>query len=192
MVKGKIKLLKEAVTNIFNCVTIDYPAGTWPGTKYSQIPPKLRGKQEFVEDKCIGCGACSVACSSQAISCDDNDKKRTVSIFLGQCTFCARCEEICPEDALVLTEEFELAYTGQRENEGAYVKEEVDLVVCDNCGAIVAPEPQIKRFKERLMENIDPSVKEVLAEDMEKYARYCPNCRWQLSFDLNIHTKKYY
>ena len=192
MVKGKIKLLKEAVTDIFKCVTIDYPAGTWPGTKYSQIPPKLRGKQEFVEAKCIGCGACSVSCSSQAISLNDKDRKRIVSIFLGKCTFCGRCEEICPEEALTLTQEFELSYTGPRESEGAYVRQEVDLAVCENCGAIIAPEPQIKRFKERLMEKIDPSVKEIIAEDMEKYARYCLNCRRQLSYELNTHTRKFY
>ena len=192
MVKGKIELLKEIITNIFQCVTIDYPAGTWPGTKYSQIPPKLRGKPRFDEEKCIGCGSCSESCSSQAISYEDKDGKRIISIFLGRCLFCGRCEEICPEEAISLTPEFELSYVGPRESEVAYVRHEVDLAVCENCGAPIAPIPQINRCKEKVMEKIAPSVKEAIVEDMKKYAKYCVNCRRRLSYRLDTHTRRLY
>lgn len=192
MVKGKIELLKEIITSIFKCVTIDYPAGTWPGTKYSQIPLKLRGKPRFDEEKCIGCGSCSEICSSQAISYEDKDGKRNISIFLGKCLFCGRCEEICPEEAISLTPEFELSYMGPRESEVAYVRHEVDLAVCKNCGALIAPIPQINRCKEKVMEKIDPSVKEVVVEDMKKYAKYCVNCRRRLSYELDTHPRRRY
>lgn len=192
MVKGKIKLLKEAVSNIFNPVTIDYPAGTWPGNKYSQIPLKLRGKQKFDEEKCIGCGGCMVSCSSHCISLEDKDAKRTISVFLGQCIFCGRCEEVCPEEAITLTPEFELAYTGPRESEGVYVRHKVDLSVCEECGEVIAPTLQISRFKERVTENIDPSIKEIISKDMEKYAKQCINCRRLQSYELATHTRKFY
>ncbi|MFQ6075377.1 MAG: 4Fe-4S dicluster domain-containing protein [Candidatus Bathyarchaeia archaeon] len=192
MVKGKIKLLREAVANIFKCVTIDYPAGTWPGTKYSQIPPKLRGKPKFNEEKCIGCGACSMSCSGVANSYEDKDGWRFVSIFLGQCLFCGRCEEICPEEAIKLTQEFELSYSGPRESEVAYVRHGIELVLCENCGDVIAPAPQIARCREMVMEKIDPSVREIVVTDMEKYSKYCSKCRQILSHKLNTHTRKFY
>lgn len=192
MARGKLKLLKEMITNILRCVTIDYPAGTWPGTKYSQIPLELRGKPKFDEDKCIGCGACSMSCGGVASSYKDEDGKRTISIFLGNCLFCGRCEEICPEEAITLTQEFELSYTGPRENEGAYVRHEVDLALCESCGGVIAPTPQVNRCKRIVVEKINPSIKEIVAKDMEKYTKHCVNCRQLLSYELNTHARKFY
>ena len=39
---------------------------------------------------------------------------RTWSIDYGRCVFCGRCEEVCPTDAIRLTEEFELAVANPR------------------------------------------------------------------------------
>ena len=192
MVKGTIKLLKEAISNIFKCVTIDYPAGVWPGTKYSQIPPKLRGMPKFNEDKCNGCGACSISCPSMAISYKDKDGWRFISIFLGQCLFCGQCQEICPTGAITLTPKFELSYSSPRENEIAYVRHKVKLVLCENCGGVITSTLQIAQLKEKVREKIEPSIKEIVAEDIEKYSKYCFKCRQILSHKLNMHTRKFH
>jgi len=194
MAKGKLKLVREIMTNFSRCVTIGYPAEDKPETRYSQVPQTLRGKPEFDKHKCIGCGACSVRCPSRAIRYTDKNEKRAISIFLGRCLFCGQCEEVCPEDAITLTTEFELSYTNRTENPKDYVKHEVDLATCEICGSVIAPTSQIENCKQVVLDKIEanPLIRKIVAEDMEKYTRYCVGCRQRLSHEMNTHTRKYY
>ena len=187
---GKLSSIREAFRNLFKPVTIEYPAGEWPGRKYSQIPPGLRGRPEFDEERCVGCAACVAQCSSGALSYADEDGVRRVSLFLGQCLFCGRCEEICPEEAVKLTEKFELAYS--QESEGAYVENEVELAECKVCGTPFAPVKHLDRIRERVLENIDPSERESISKDMDVYLHACPNCRRLHSYEWNTHVRKRY
>lgn len=186
---GKVKLLEEVVQNLSRCVTVDYPGGSWPGKKYSFIVPNGRGKHEFDPDKCIGCAACRNVCPNYTISILDKDDKRTVSVFLGRCTFCGRCMFDCPEEAIKLTPQYEFASTSR---EDLCIENTLERNKCKNCGEYLFPEKQLKRARERILENIDERVKKVFEDDTKIYLGYCSDCRKKLSYAKNIHTRKYY
>jgi len=187
--KGKGKLLKEVIGNLADCITIDYPAGTWPGKKYSLIVPGGRGKHEFDEEKCIGCGACRNVCPNYTIDVVDKGEERTVSVFLGRCTFCGGCMYDCPEEAIKLTPQYEFASTSR---EGLYINSTLKREKCEGCGEYLFPEKQLTRVRERILENIDAQVKGVFEEDMETYLKYCPDCRKKISYVKKTHAMKYY
>lgn len=190
--KGKITLLTQALTNIFKPVTIDYPAGKWPGRKYSQIPPALRGKHQIDTEKCTGCGACSQCCSTGAIHITEENQKRIIAIFLGECSFCGECQRICPEQAITLTNQFELAYEAPKENSKAWIKIEKPLALCKNCQTPITTQDQIQKEIQRVLQNIKPENKQKIQQDIQTYIKLCPTCRRKLAYKLNIHTRKYY
>ncbi|HBO38455.1 MAG TPA: hydrogenase, partial [Pasteurellaceae bacterium] len=74
-------------------------------TKYPfkpyEVDPDFRGKPELNSDQCIVCGACTMACPSNALSMrtDPENGVRSWLLFLGRCIFCGRCEEVCPTKA---------------------------------------------------------------------------------------------
>ena len=189
MVRKTVKLAWEALQNMVKPVTVSYPAGRWPGKKYSHLPEVLRGKPEIDTEKCTGCGACSVQCSSGANEVVEEEGLRKIRIFLGMCIMCGRCEDICPEEAIKLTREFELSYAKQTR---PYVENKLELKKCKNCGKYYATAKHLEAIRRRVAENIDPSVKEIVLRDMNVYSSYCPDCRKALSFRLNTHSRKFY
>jgi formate hydrogenlyase subunit 6/NADH:ubiquinone oxidoreductase subunit I len=187
--KGKKELFKELVHNLSECSTIEYPAGTWPGKKFSFIVPNGRGQHEFDQDKCIGCGACRNVCPNYTIDILDKEDERTVSVFLGKCTFCGQCMYDCPEEAIILTPKYEFASTSK---DKLYIENVTKLIKCKKCGEYMFPDKQLDRVKERILENIDEEVKETIKTDLGVYLKYCPECRKKISYDLKTHTMKYY
>jgi hydrogenase-4 component H len=185
---GKMKLLEEVSKNLSKCVTIDYPGGTWPGRKFSHIVPNGRGKHEF-NDKCIGCQACRNVCPNYSISMVDENEKRTVSVFLGRCTFCGRCMFDCPEEAINLTPQYEFASTSR---DKLYIKHIVERGKCKKCGQYMFPEKQLTRARERILAEIDERVRNVFEEDTKIYLEYCPDCRKKIGYVMNTNTRKYY
>lgn len=183
-----LKTLRKTLSALLNPVTITYPAGK-PEEKYSHVPINLRGKPEFDEEKCIGCRACAVQCSTGADTYKDEEGIRSIEIKLSKCIFCGRCQEICPEDAVRLTNEFELASNDKRQ---LTIKLELPLLKCENCGSPITVERQLTRIEERILSQINPKVKSIAKEDLSKYLRLCRNCRRKLSYKLNIHTRKHY
>jgi len=180
----KITALKEVVKALFKCVTTGYPQG--PPT---HIPPGMRGLPQFDEDKCIGCGACFASCPSKTITMANEGDTRRISIPYTRCIFCGRCEEVCPEEGIRLSDKFELA-TGDKEQ--ALVSIEFRVQKCKRCGAPITTPQQLDRIKERILENIDPHVRDVVAQDLAKYMDLCVECRRRLSFELDIHPRKFY
>lgn len=75
-----------------------------------KMPPGIRGKHQYDETKCTGCGMCSRVCPSFAIEMKGlGPKCEGLKINLGACLFCQQCEESCPTGAITLGQEYELA-----------------------------------------------------------------------------------
>lgn len=155
----------------------------------------FRGKPEFHEDDCTGCGACVQVCPSGALSMQDVDKKRILTIRWDICIFCGQCQANCiTEKGIILSQEFDLATTEKREDLNQTI--EKDLVVC-SCGEIIAPYDQIlwvaKRLGPLVFTNASLmlfytryqglSYKEELSKEEKEFLRadririLCPRCR---------------
>ncbi|RKY36935.1 MAG: 4Fe-4S ferredoxin, partial [Candidatus Omnitrophota bacterium] len=88
----KLRELKEAITALIK--------GPYT-TKYPFQPhtpmPKFRGKTQFFDDDCVGCGACSQVCPAHTIEVEDIvDKekktgKRVITLYHENCIFCGNC-----------------------------------------------------------------------------------------------------
>lgn len=182
-------LFRELMKGLRKAFTIGYPSAT--PRLYSQVPEGLRGKHSIDEEKCIGCGACARRCSSGALKLEDAEGVRRLSVDLEECIFCYRCVEVCPEEALFLSTEFELSHTSA-EGQRTRVEWTSELASCANCGALLTAENQLRRIEERVLENIDPSIKGLVEKDLGIYLQYCPKCRRELAYKLSIHPAKYY
>ncbi|MHA1408950.1 MAG: 4Fe-4S dicluster domain-containing protein [Candidatus Odinarchaeia archaeon] len=203
MAKGKIKLLKEAIRSSKDIQTLDYPGGDpsrdykqphfGKGSKYSQVVDELRGAPTYDEDKCCGCGACESVCSAGTIKIEDVGNKRILTIDIGRCVFCARCQQECPEDeAIYLTTNFELAYSGPAASNPHNVRLERDLILCSDCGSVVAPVKQYEIYTDKVLEKLTDEWKEQSKKDIEKAKNLCRDCRRKYSFKFDLHTRKYY
>jgi NADH-quinone oxidoreductase subunit I len=109
-----IELFKPKVTLQYPEVKWDLPEG-YRGLITLPIDPKTG------QDKCIGCMACVKACPTQVIDVrthQGDDKKRVVDGWtarIGQCMFCQLCVEACPTNAIVMSDEYELAVFSREE-----------------------------------------------------------------------------
>lgn len=90
-------------------VTLQYPEvrPVWP--------ERFRGIHEFIPDLCIACNQCARICPTGCISLsgsrDENKKMRidTYDINFEICILCDLCTEVCPTEAVLMTDQFELA-----------------------------------------------------------------------------------
>jgi len=86
-----------------------------------QIRTGFRGQHALVRDpatgdcKCVGCMRCAMACPSRCIRIRSHKDKEPGSrriidcyrIEATRCVYCGYCEEVCPVNAIVLTETYE-------------------------------------------------------------------------------------
>ncbi|MGZ7180567.1 MAG: 4Fe-4S dicluster domain-containing protein [Halobacteriota archaeon] len=184
--RGLGRIIKESISNLRRCQTITYPSSI--GRTYSHTEG-LRGKPEFDNALCTGCKACVKRCSDNAIGVNETNGTRTLSIDVTRCMYCGRCAEICPVQALTMTEQFELSYDAPR---GSFTTNDVALERCAGCGSSYASKRFYEEVQKRVLENVDASVKGVVAKDLEKYMRLCPQCKRRRVYELNTHTRKYY
>ncbi len=90
-------------------------------------PPSYRGRPVLVldennEERCVACGLCSRVCPSLAIDIQASETEREkeryperFEINMLRCIFCGLCEEVCPEEAIVMSKDYEMAFSN-REN----------------------------------------------------------------------------
>ncbi len=90
-------------------VTKAYPA------EVAQISEHFRGRPHFDFEKWTDARPAAEVCPTGAISVHDSNNSRTVTVDYGLCVFCGLCAEASPDEAVRITQEFELA-TPNRHN----------------------------------------------------------------------------
>lgn len=119
-------------------VTLPYPA------EPREPPPGFRGKITVDADLCFGCGGCANVCPAGVISIDDASQHTRVLIFdWRRCTYCARCEEVCPEHAIKLGPIFETATDDPAD---LRLRLEIFMGPCQRCGRCFAPPTPLERM----------------------------------------------
>jgi len=188
----KLRELKEAIRSLFSKpATTKYPFGE------AEIHPRFKGKP-MPQETCIGCGACVNWCPADAIELIDDvkNKKRTLIWHYDRCIMCGECERICTtEDGVKMVPDFALAGF-KREN--LCEKKECELVLCENCGEIIATKEQILWCLEKVGEKqtanlgfLNLKLKELgIVEDTKRkikldrrddlFVLLCPKCRHQV------------
>jgi len=78
-----------------------------------EVPTGFRGKIIHSLEKCNPkCRMCSIDCPANAIvqvEREDGQEGTRPNFLLDRCIFCGQCAEACPNGAITLTEDFELA-----------------------------------------------------------------------------------
>jgi len=111
-------------------------------------------------EKCIGCASCEISCPTGTLESNDTEKLRIFTFSHYQCISCGSCVKTCPEDAAGLQHELSLRRFFQIAPKQEI--QSVELRVCDRCGAVYAPEPQV----EKIMQTFPLD-----------YILFCPRCR---------------
>ena len=101
--------------------TVEYP-------EVKFIPPaSYRGRPVLVmeengKERCVACGLCSRVCPPLAIevqAAETSDEKERYpvkfEINMIRCIFCGFCEEVCPEEAIVMSKDYEMAFTNRQD-----------------------------------------------------------------------------
>jgi hydrogenase-4 component H len=143
----KVRELGEALRSLFSRpYTVRYP--------YEPVvpPEAFRGKPKFVEEECIGCGACAQVCPARAIDVvdvvEEGVGRRTLTIHHDHCIFCGQCHRFCTtEKGVILTNEFE---TGTYDRRQAIATVEKELVICQDCGEVIATRDQLRWVAQKL------------------------------------------
>ncbi|MFH1479180.1 MAG: 4Fe-4S dicluster domain-containing protein [Candidatus Omnitrophota bacterium] len=105
------------------------------------IPEKrYRGRPIYYKDDCVGCGACSVVCTSGCLKQEDiltgEEPKRRLTINYESCIFCGQCEANCiTKKGIKLSNQLDDIATFNRKD----VIEEVvkELILCEACSTLV-------------------------------------------------------
>lgn len=132
----KFPYIKEAVESIFkNPVTEKYPFNK------IELPEGFRGKIEFDETKCTGCGICIKVCAASAITktveTTGEGRKVVMEFDMGSCTFCSFCSDFCPKSAISLSKEYSMIKT----------EDENNMIVQGSFINVLPPKPQISANK---------------------------------------------
>ena len=145
MRKPKLRELGEAVRALFR------GPYTNPFPKTAPIGEEnYRGRPEYDEDECVGCGTCSKVCPPGAIEMTDDAeaRKRRLTLHLGRCIFCGECHTNCiTEKGIVNTHDWDMTCT--RPEEMIQVQEK-DLLLCEGCGAIIGARDHVLWVARRL------------------------------------------
>jgi ferredoxin len=115
---------------------------------------------------CTACGACAVACPTQALTLERAEGAVSLSLDGGLCVGCAACAPACPEHAVHI----EHATDVQVLSRGRQTLFRDSEVRCERCGEAVAPRAMLHR------------IGALLGEDraIPAITTYCLTCRGTL------------
>lgn len=191
----KLRELGEALRSLLSRpATSGFPAQ--PHEPYSGF----RGKPEFSETGCIGCGACAQVCPGNAIEVNDPEAVpspretgvRRLTVRYDLCNFCGNCEVHCiTGEGITLTTTYDLALF---ERNLAYEFIEHDLVFCELCGDILTTRSQLLWIYKKLgtlawgnpsllltaQREMHPVAAGIPGEDLRRpdlFKVLCPKCR---------------
>ncbi len=101
--------------------TMEYPEVKFHPTGSYRGRPVLV-QEESGEERCVACGLCSRVCPALAIEVQaaetEREKERYPELFeinMIRCIFCGLCEEVCPEEAIVMSKDYELAFSNRED-----------------------------------------------------------------------------
>jgi len=100
------RILQKTVST--GIVTANYPA------EPANISEHFRGRPSFDFDKWKDARPAAEVCPTGAISLSDKGDARKVTVDYGLCVFCGLCAEASSEQAVRITQEFELATSDRR------------------------------------------------------------------------------
>ncbi len=193
----KLRELKEAVSSLFSSpYTTKFP-------EEEHIPFEgFRGKPVVNDEKCVGCLTCSNVCPSYAIKVEDDREKgiRYITRDYGKCIFCGQCQRYCiTGEGVILSDKiYDLA--GYERN-SIVEKQEKELLICENCNAIITTKEHMwylhkklgpKAYSsllnlEALNENLRLADKEDIKTEIkdsmqrkDSFKVLCPNCLHQV------------
>ncbi len=142
----KLREVKEAVISLLT------PAYTtkFPGKPH--IPfENYRGKPVVDDENCVGCETCANVCPPGAITFKDDKKKklRVIERNYGLCIFCGQCQEHCITGKGVKLSDkiFDLATFDRSQ---IVEKQEKELLVCENCSAVITTKEHIQYLHKKL------------------------------------------
>ena len=101
-----LKILQKTVST--GTVTANYPA------EPAKISDRFRGRPSFDFDQWKDPRPAAEVCPTGAISLSDKGDSRKVTVDYGLCVFCGLCAEASFEQAVRITQEFELATSDRR------------------------------------------------------------------------------
>jgi hydrogenase-4 component H len=102
-------------------------------------PQGFRGALLHSTELCVGCRTCAYVCSPSAITFSDQGTDGVLwSYQADRCTFCGRCAEFCPCDALEFASEAPPVVT---ERSQLLTQHLVVYQACTGCGAPIVPLP---------------------------------------------------
>jgi len=126
IVKGLALTFKNMLKPKF---TMEYPEVKFdPPASYRGRP--VLAMEDNGQERCVACGLCSRVCPALAIEVraaeTENEKERYPEKFeinMLRCIFCGFCEEVCPEEAILMSKDYELAFTNRQD--GLYGKDKL-------------------------------------------------------------------
>ena len=144
----KIRELREAVVSLFSApYTTKFPIQ--PHTPFE----KFRGKPVVNDLQCVGCTTCSNVCPTFAITIhDDKDTGlRTITRDYGKCIFCGQCEAYCiTGEGVVLSDKIYDLSTFDRKDENTVETQKKELLICENCRAVITTREHIQFIHKKL------------------------------------------
>jgi ferredoxin len=122
-------------------------------------------------DKCTGCGLCTIDCPTKALTLSQNGEEDTYQIIFRQkvCNACGICEKSCPENCLRLAEQG-LEQKKKEEENTLLFKDKISR--CLECGIPLFPQAMVRKLESKMYTSVEQNWPFHL----------CPSCRMKSQF----------